>query len=282
MNGIIAGAIYALVASGFSLIYSVTKIMHFAHGATLALGAYVFYSLHTALGLPLVIAIIITLGFVSLFGEGMNRIIYKPLRRTKSSNSILLIASISLMNLITALILAFWGADVKSIFITNPVFDVLGARITLLQIIIIMVSLILLVLLWFLTTRTRLGISMRAVADNKEVAQSVGINPEYTYTITFLISSALAGMAGILIGLEQNLYPYMGLSLIIKAFTAAVIGSLTSVPGAILGSFMLGLIENIGIWWLPSGYKDAIAFVLLFVFLLFKPSGLLASKKREA
>jgi len=123
---------------------------------------------------------------------------------------------------------------------------------------------------------------MRAVADNKEVAQTVGIDPEKMYTYTFVIGSFLAGVAGILIGIEQNLFPQMGVSLVIKGFTGAVIGSLASVPGAVLGSLILGLVENIGIWWLPSGYKDAIAFFLLFIFLLFRPSGLLGKKVGEA
>lgn len=150
------------------------------------------------------------------------------------------------------------------------------------QVTIIVVSFALLIGLWWLMKKTRLGKAMRAVADNKEVAQTVGINPEKIYTFTFLIGSLLAGVAGILIGIEQNLYPTMGVSLAIKGFTGAVVGSLASVPGAVLGSFLLGLAENIGIWWLPSGYKDAIAFILLFAFLLFKPTGILGVKVREA
>lgn len=193
-----------------------------------------------------------------------------------------MIGSIALMTFFNSFILAVWGADVKTIPIINPVYDVLGARVTLIQVWIIVVSLALLLGLWLLMKKTKLGKAMRAVADNKEVAQTVGINPEKIYTLTFLIGSLLAGVAGILIGIEQNLYPQMGVSLAIKGFTGAVVGSLSSVPGAVLGSFILGLVENIGIWWLPSGYKDAIAFVLLFLFLLFKPQGLLGTKVREA
>jgi branched-chain amino acid transport system permease protein len=186
------------------------------------------------------------------------------------------------MILVNAVVLALWGADVKTIPTQNPVFEAFEARVTLIQISIIVVSLVLLLMLWWLMKKTTLGKAMRAVADNKEVAQTVGINPEKIYTITFVIGSFLAGVAGVLIGIEQNLYPQMGLSLVIKGFTGAVIGSLASVPGSVLGSLILGLVENIGIWWLPSGYKDAIAFVLLFIFLLFKPTGILGTKMREA
>ena len=282
LNGIIAGAIYALVASGFSLIYSVTKFMHFAHGAVLALGAYFMYTFAVASGMHFWLAVLLTIAFSGIAGALLNFGVYLPLRKRKASAAVLLIASIALMTFLNALVLGIWGADVKTIPTRNPVFDVLGARVTFIQIIIIAVSAVLLLGLWLLMKKTTLGKAMRAVADNNEVAQTVGINPERIYTYTFIIGSVLAGVAGILIGIEQNLYPQMGVSLIIKGFTGAVIGSLVSVPGSVLGSLILGLAENIGIWWLPSGYKDAIAFVLLFIFLLFKPSGLLGYKVREA
>ena len=282
LNGIIAGAIYALVASGFSLIYSVTKFMHFAHGAVLALGAYFMYTFAVASGMHFWLAVLLTIAFSGIAGALTNWIVYLPLRKRKASAAVLLIASIALMTFLNALVLGIWGADVKTIPTRNPVFDVLGARVTFIQIIIIAVSAVLLLGLWLLMKKTTLGKAMRAVADNNEVAQTVGINPERIYTYTFIIGSVLAGVAGILIGIEQNLYPQMGVSLITKGFTGAVIGSLVSVPGSVLGSLILGLAENIGIWWLPSGYKDAIAFVLLFIFLLFKPSGLLGYKVREA
>lgn len=282
LNGIIAGAIYALVASGFSLIYSVTKFMHFAHGAVLALGAYLMYTFAVSAGLNFWFAVLLTLICSSMAGVLMDWMVYRPLRKRKASSAVLLIASIALMTLVNALVLAIWGADVKTVPTINPVFDFIGARITFIQVVIIVVSVLLLLGLWWLMKKTKLGKAMRAVADNKDVAQTVGINPERIYTYTFVIGSFLAGVAGILIGIEQNLYPQMGVSLVIKGFTGAVIGSLASVPGAVLGSFILGIVENVGIWWLPSGYKDAIAFVLLFIFLLFKPSGLLGVKVREA
>ena len=282
LNGVIAGAIYALVATGFSLIYSVTKFMHFAHGSVLALGAYLMYTFAVMSGLNFWLSIVLTLICSCIAGVLMDWMVYRPLRKRKASGAVLLIASIALMTLVNALVLAFWGADVKTIATRNPVFDVVGARITFIQILIIVVSALLLLALWWLMKKTKLGKAMRAVADNKDVAQTVGINPERIYTYTFIIGSFLAGVAGILIGIEQNLYPQMGISLVIKGFTGSVIGSLASVPGSVLGSLILGLVENIGIWWLPSGYKDAIAFVLLFIFLLFKPSGLLGVKVREA
>ena len=127
--------------------------------------------------------------------------------------------------------------------------------------------------------KTKIGKAMRAVADNKDVAEIVGISSEKIYLWVFAIGSLIAGVSGILVGLEQNLEPMMGGNLMIKGFTAAIIGGIDSVPGAILGSFLLGFAENFGIWFLPSGYKDAIAFIILFIFLLFRPQGILGIKK---
>ena len=129
--------------------------------------------------------------------------------------------------------------------------------------------------------KTTLGKALRAVSDNKEIASTLGINTEKITMITFAIGSALAAVAGILIGIEQNLEPSMGFMAILKGFTAAIIGGLGNIQASVLGGFFLGIIENLGIWFLPSGYKDAIAFVILILFLLYRPYGLFGMKTRE-
>lgn len=278
-NGIIAGGIYALVASGFSLIYNVTKFMHFAHGSVVAVGAYLFFLFARMLELDFILSIILALLCTALFGVLLDYLVHKPLRARKASNAVQLIASLALFILINSAILAIFGADVKSIPITNPILVVADARITVLQVVIIFVAAVFMLLLYLLMKKTRLGIALRALANNNAVAQAVGVNPQKMYSATFFIGSLLAGAAGILIGLEQNLFPEMGTMMIIKGFTGAVIGGIVSVPASIVGSLFLGIVENFGIWWLPSGYKDAIAFSLLFLFLLFKPNGFFGGKK---
>jgi len=280
-NGLIAGAIYALIAAGFSLIYSTCKFVHFAHGATIAVAAYILYSLFSLLGINFWLSIILTIILTAGFGWLVNKIVYEKLRKRKASNVILLIASVALLILFESLILLFFGADVKTIGFIKIAkgWEFLGAIITPLQIIIILSSLILFVLLYFFTKRTRIGKAMRAVADNKDVAEIVGISAKKIYAWSFVVGSAIAGVAGVLVGLEQNLEPMMGMNLMIKGFTGAIIGGVGSVPGAILGSFLLGLAENFGIWFLPSGYKNAIAFIILFIFLIFRPQGILGRKK---
>lgn len=281
VNGLIAGSIYALVASGFSLIYATNKFMHFAHGVSVAVGGYILFWLFTLLGVPFVLSCLITITLTGLLGLLMNRTVYGVLRKKKASSVILLIASIGLLVLFENLILLVFGADVKAIGLL-PIakgLEILGAVITPLQIVIILVSLLLLVSLYIFMKKTKMGRNMRAVADNKELASIIGINHKRITDYSFVLGSALAGVAGILIALEQNLTPTMGTMLVVKGFTGAVIGGVTSVPASVLGSYLLGFAENFGVWYLPSGYKDAIAFALLFIFLLFRSQGLFGINK---
>ena len=280
-NSIIIGSIYALVACGFSLIYSTNKFMHFAHGISVVIASYLLYLFYSILNLPFFLSVIITLLLTSLFGYLTNRLIYIPLQNKKSSNVILLIASVAVLILFENLILLSFGADVKTIGYIKVTkgLEILNATITPLQIIIIIISLMLLLLLYLLMEKTKLGRNMRAVSDNKELAGIIGIDSKKIASYSFIIGSLLAGIAGILIGLEQNLEPSMGTNLIVKGFTGSIIGGITSVPGSVLGSYLLGIAENFGIWYLPSGYKDAIAFSLLFIFLLIKPTGILGINK---
>ena len=280
INGLIAGSIYALIASGFSLIYSTNRFMHFAHGISVVVAGYILYTLFSLFGLNFFLATVLTLILSGLFGLGMFRAVYLPLQSRKASNVILLMASIAILILFQNVVQIIYGADVKTIgFIeVSKGLNILGAIVTPLQIVIIATSLVLLVGLYFFMQKTKLGRDMRAVADNKELASIVGINQKRVSDYTFTIGSILAGIAGILIGLEQNLEPAMGTALVIKGFTGAVIGGIISVPASVLGSYVLGFAENYGIWFLPSGYKDAIAFVLLFIFLLFRPNGLFGNK----
>lgn len=280
-NGLIAGSIYALVASGFALIYATNKFVHFAHGITVTVSAYVLLTLFSILGLNFYVAAVLTIAAAALLGYLMHKLLYAQLRARKASSAVMLIASIGLMIFLENMMLMIFGADVKTLgFLeVRKGIDIFGAVITPLQIVIISVALGLLVVLWLFMKRSRLGKTMRAVADNPELARISGIDADRIFAQSFMLGSAIAGLAAILVALEQNIEPVMGTGLIVKGFTGAIIGGATSVPGAVLGSYLLGIIENFGIWWLPSGWKDAIAFGLLFIFLLWKPSGILGIYK---
>ena len=285
INGLIAGAIYSLVASGFSLIYSTNKFVHFAHGDVMAVSAYMLYYFFSVLGLGVFFSVILTIFFSGILGYLVNFIFYSPLRKKKSSSSILLIASLAVGILLAALIMMIFGADVKSFnipFLKNASsIGFLGAIITPLQLSIIVVSVALFIFLWIFMKRSKIGKAMRAVSDNKDVAEIVGISSNKIYAWSFIIGSMISGAGAILIALEQNIEPMMGISLMIKGFTAAVIGGIGSVPGSILGAYLLGIAENFGIWYLPSGYKDAISFIILFIFLLVRPRGILGLKTKN-
>ncbi len=283
LNGLIAGSIYALVASGFSLIYNTNKFMHFAHGISVVVSGYILFLLFSLIGLNFYLSLISAPIYASFIGFLIFRVIYLPLQKRKASNIILLIASISTLILFQNLILLFFGANVKDIgyLEIKQGIDFYGATITPMQIIIILTSLIFFIFLYIFMNRTKLGRNMRAVSNNKELASVIGINERRISDLSFFIGSFLGGVAGVLIALEQNITPNVGVFLIIKGFTGAVIGGISSVPASVLGSYILGLAENFGIAALPSGYKDAISFVLLFLFLLLKPEGLISFRRKK-
>lgn len=279
-NGLIAGSLYALVAAGFSLIYAVNRFVHFAHGAMVTVSAYLLFAFYARAGLPFPVACVLTIVAAALLGYVSHRLLFQPLRTRGASNAVLLVASIGWMILLENCMLLFFGPDVKTIDVlaVRPGWNIAGAIITPLQIVIIASTVVLLVLLWFVMQRTHWGVILRAVADNPELAKVSGYNAHTVQRWSFVIGSGMAGVAAIFIALEQNIDPVMGSALIIKGFTGAVMGGITSVPGAVLGSYLLGITENVGIWWLPSGWKDAIAFALLFLFLLFRPAGILGRR----
>ena len=275
-NSLIIGSVYALVASGFSLIYATNRFMHFAHGVSVVTAGYALFTFFNLLSLPFAAACALTLLASALIGFLMHRLVYRPLMARKSSAVILLVASIGLLILFENLILVLFGEKVKTVGLLGVAegISVWGASITPLQIVLILTSVAVFLLLYLLMNKTRTGRNLRAVADNRELASVTGLDVSRLMATAFVLASLLAGMAGILISLEQSLSHTMGTNLMIKGFSGAVVGGMTSVPGAILGSYVVGLAENFGVWFLPSGYKDAIAFVLLFLFLLLKPSGL--------
>ncbi len=282
VNGIIAGAIYALMASSFSLIYNIIKFMDLSPGALFVVSAFSAYAFNILFGLNFLVSLILALIIVSILAILINKIVYKPLRNKNASNFILFLASFGVFLFITALILLIFGAEVRTfgLPITRG-YEISGAIITKTQILLIVISLVLFLLLQLFMKTTKLGKAMRAIADDKQIASTLGINVEKTIAITFVISSLLTGIAGILVALEQNPEHTMGLSVILKGLTASIIGGIGNVPAALVGGFLIGIIENIGIWFLPSGYKDAIAFVILILFLLFRPKGLFGVKTRE-
>jgi len=224
-----------------------------------------------------VLAGILGAGIVGIL---IDRIVYKQLRKRKAPNLVFLIASFGVFIFIQNLLQLIFGAQILSIR-TGPVKEghhIFGAVITNTQILILIVSVFLCVVLWQFVKRTKLGKAMRAVADDSLAASVVGINPERIILAAFAIGSALAGVAGMLVSLETNIEPTMGMNAILKGIIASIIGGIGSIPGAMFGGIFLGLAENLGIWKISAGWKDCIAFAILIVFLLIRPGGIMNVK----
>jgi branched-chain amino acid transport system permease protein len=274
LNALVAGAIYALIASGLSFIYATTRVFHLAHGFVVACAGYVFWWAWQEHRLPVVVSALVACCVACAVGLLMNEFIYEPLRMRKTKGLGYLVATIALLMFGNALLIALFGAQPHSLNIQTSVYDLSGARISLLQIGILCTTAVLLVGTLLLIRNTKFGKAMRATADSETVAEILGINTRNVRRLTFLLGSLLGGIAGVLVSLEFNIDPNMGVMLAIKGFTAMVIGGAGSMGGVIVGSVLLGGAEQAAVWFFGSGWKNAMAFALLFLFLLAKPTGL--------
>lgn len=225
----------------------------------------------------------LSIALAAILGIAIDKFVYYPLRQQNASNLIFLLASFGVFIFLQNLVQLIYGAQILTIR-TGPIKEghhFLGAVITDIQILILATSIILMIFLWLFIQKTKLGKAMRAVADDPIAANVVGINPEKIIRTSFAIGSALAGAAGILISLETNIEPTMGFSALLKGIIASIIGGIGSIPGAVLDGFFLGLAENLGIWKISAGWKDCIAFAILIIFLLIRPSGILGAKTEK-
>ena len=278
VNALITAAIYALAASGLTFIYATTRIFHLAHGAVVALGAFLFWYTGFKLGLPFALAALLTCMGCAIVGVLMNELIYEPLRRRKAKGFAMLVATIAMLTLGNAALLAIFGSGPKSANLHPAIWTFGSVNITSVQTAAIITSAVLLAALALFIRSTKFGQAMRATADNEMVASILGINPAFIRRLTFIIGSALGGVAGIFLFLELNADPNMGLMIAIRAFTAIVIGGAGSMEGAISGSMLLASVEQGGSWFLGAAWKDSVGFVMLFLFVLIRPSGIFGKK----
>jgi len=280
MNSVIAGSIYALVAIGYTMVYGVLKFINFAHGDLAMVGAYVTFFLVKFMGLPILPSIGIALIAVAFLGILIEKIAYKPLRDAPRLAP--LITAIAVSIFLQSAVMLLFGARNKTISLaTTKGMMFLGAYITPIQIVIVVTSIVLMILLNLYLKHAKLGKAMRATSDEMTMAAVVGIQVDRVISYVFGIGSGMAAVAGILIAFETNLSPMMGFVLGIKAFAAAVVGGIGSVRGAMVGGFIIGFAENFGIWYIPTGYKHSVAFIILVLVLLIRPSGIFGMKSEE-
>lgn len=278
LNGIAAGALYGLVAVGYSLVYGLLRFINFAHAASIAIGAYVFLVLHIWLELPSIIAVCISLPIAGVFGILVNLIAYYPFRQSSLLYPLLTGFALSII-VENTLALIFGPAPFR---VTQ---DISGSSVQLFQryffptinIYMLLAAMIAGISIHVGMTRTAYGRAIRATAENMELAKIRGVRTEIMISIVFFLSSSLAGLAGILIAYDSQLSPQIGTLPSLKGFVAALVGGLGNFTGALIAALFLGLFENLMIIYLPSVYKDASALAVLIIFLAFRPHGLFPS-----
>lgn len=284
INGISIGAVYAIIALGYTMVYGIAKMLNFAHGDVIMVGAYISFCVTNYLGLPAIVSIAAAMAICTLLGILIEGLAYKPLRGTPSLA--VLITAIGVSYFLQNAAQLIWGAAPKnftSVVTMAPIklFDG-GLVITGEAILTVVVSALVMVGLTLFTTKTKTGKAMRAVSENRDAAQLMGINVNRTISTTFAIGSALAAVAGVLLcSTVPTLQPTTGSMPGIRAFTAAVIGGIGSMPGAMLGGVLLGVIETFSKKYISTEFSDAIVFAVLIVILLVKPAGLLGKQVQE-
>jgi branched-chain amino acid transport system permease protein len=299
VNGLVLGAIYALVALGYTMVYGILELINFAHGEVTMMGAMIALTViglfvGAGIVLPGVLIVLIALGVAiaacMVLGFAIERIAYRPLRR--SPRLAALITAIGVSILLQNLAMVIWGKQYISFPDLLPVvrFEIHGVTITALQIVIVALSGLSMAGLWFLVQRTRLGRAMRATAQSPDLAGLMGVNPNHIISVTFVIGAGLAAVAGVMVaGYYTQAHYHMGFMLGLKAFTAAVLGGIGNIAGAMMGGLLLGILESLGAGYigdltggfLGSHYQDVFAFFVLILVLVFRPSGLLGERVAE-
>jgi len=281
INGLNIGSIYALIALGYTMVYGIAKLINFAHGDVIMVGAYISF-ISMKFGLPWWLAVIISIIACAALGVVMEKVAYKPLR--SASRISLLITAIGISYLLQNLFQLIFGANPQPYhaFITLPALNLGGISIQANYYITFSVSVVLMILLTLFVNKTTMGKAMRAVSEDEGAAKLMGINVDTTISLTFAIGCALAAIAGIL---YANCYPMINPTLGslpgIKAFIAAVLGGIGSIPGAVIGAFILGMVEAMTKAYISSQLTDTIVFAILILMLVFKPAGILGKNVKE-
>ena len=283
VNGLAVGSIYALIALGYTMVYGTIKLINFAHGDVYMMGAFIGYFAVMVLKMNVFLALLVAMVVCAVLGVVIERVAYKPLR--KSTRVAALITAIGVSYLLENVMSYFFGAESRpfpSDFGTET-FTLFGdVSVNGKQILIFGVTVVLMALLQFIVRYTKMGKAMRAVAVDEQAAQLMGIDVDGVISFTFALGSALAGIAGVLVGVYYNtISTTMGITVGLKAFVAAVLGGIGSIPGAMVGGYLIGLLETMVSFFGYSPYRDGVVYFLLFIILIVLPAGLFGKNVRE-
>lgn len=284
INGVSLGSIYAVIALGYTMVYGIAKMLNFAHGDVIMVGAYIVFALTSYAGVNPYLALVISMAACTLLGMAIERFAYKPLRG--ASPLAVLITAIGVSYFLQNMALLIFGSQAKSFtsIVNLPALTLAGGKITISAetIVTIIVSLIIMVSLTLFVNKTKPGRAMLAVSEDKGAAQLMGVNVNATISLTFAIGSGLAAVAGVLLcSAYPTLSSQTGAMPGIKAFVAAVPGGIGSIPGAVIGGVLIGVIEILSRSYISSQMADAIVFAVLIIVLLVKPTGILGKKYIE-
>ena len=283
INGISLGSIYAIIALGYTMVYGIAKMLNFAHGDVIMVGAYVCFFMTSRYNMPAIVGILLSMFVCTVLGIMIERLAYKPLRQATSLA--VLITAIGMSYFLQNAAQLLWTSNpkvFKSVVGDGGIQLTEGLYVSYVTLVTIAACVIIMIALTVFTGKTKMGKAMRACSEDKGAAQLMGINVNTTISITFAIGSALAAIAGVLLcSAYPNLVPTTGSMPGIKAFTAAVFGGIGSIPGALIGGILLGIIEIFAKAYISTEISDAIVFAVLIVVLLVKPTGLLGKKISE-
>ncbi|MBT2644145.1 branched-chain amino acid ABC transporter permease [Bacillus sp. ISL-41] len=274
-NGLTIGSVYALVALGLTLVYGILHIPNFAHGALYMMGGYITLMMMVQYGLHYWLAILVSVIVVGLIGVLMERLVFYPLRHAPPIHD--KIAAIGILLFLEAFAQYIWGADYQTMPTPyGQVIQLFGLTFTMQRLLIIIAAIAVMVLLYLFLKKTYTGASIIAMSQDRDGANLVGINTNRVAMLTFLISGGLAAIASSLAAPINLVFPGMGQLVILKAFVIIILGGMGSIPGAIIGGYILGFSESLGATYISNDYKDIIAFILLVIILSVKPTGLFA------
>ena len=275
LNGLQLGSIYALIALGYTMVYGILTMINFAHGDLFMVGAFLCFVLAALLGLSFIPTLLFTMFGVACIGVLIERAAYKPLRQAPRVSAIITALGVGLFLENFTLALSPYPKQIPQ-FLPNVTWTVGGVSFSALQVLIIGLSLLLMVILDLIVRRTMIGIAMRAISWDKVVAPLLGVPVSFVISITFAIGASLGGAAGVLYGLAYPVIdPYMGIMVGWKAFISAVVGGIGNIRGAMIGGYILGMLEILVVVVFPSTYRDLVSFTLLLVLRIFRPYGIL-------
>lgn len=278
LNGIVIGGIYAMVALGYSMVYGVLQIVNWAHADVLMFGTFIGLIL-TGLGLPVWAMVIIAASFTAVLGMSVEKIAYRPIKSANRKMAVL-VSALGMSTFLQNLAQLIFGSSTKPFgAIEKENYQIGTIMFSNMQVIILIITAIMLIILYIIVYKSKMGVAMRACSVSIKNAKLMGINTNRIISMTFGIGAFMAGIAGVLIGTYYSaVYPTMGYLLGMKAFAAAILGGIGSISGAVAGGFVIGIIESLGAGYISSGYRDAYAFVVMIIILVIRPSGIFGAK----